>query len=269
MTKSNPDIWRQHMLDIVEPYKDAPLLLSGGMDSGTILAAQLALGGKPQCYTFQLENFQSKDYKVARSMCHHYKLTLHCVEIPRDKLLDDVIKIITTFKTTKKTHIQCIHPMLYIADMMAEDAVSQCLIGTGGIVEDNRKCAVALHKHGEDAARKIRRENLLNTTGSATEKMHDTLKRVGIRPIEPYSVQPFADWHLSLDIAEINTPRQKGIALRAFPEFWRNNWWRPNSGLQMGTGIRRWHDTLLQTDNPKHYKSVVGIYNELGRQYAK
>jgi hypothetical protein len=160
--------------------------------------------------------------------------------------------------------------MLYLAAELQKNAVEKVYIGTGGIVEDNRKCAVMLAKYGELAARKYRAENLVvrGNPNSATRRMHETLEHYGVEGLEPFTYPDFASYSLGLDMAEINWPKIKGIAVRAFPEFWlTNKWYRKNSPLQVNSHIREWHDTLLKTSlNPnRRYKSVIGVYNELFR----
>ena len=40
--------------------------------------------------------------------------------------------------------------------------------------------------------------------------------------------------------------------------------YRRSSNMQINSGIREFHDLLLQTDlNQKNFKSVIGVYNQL------
>ena len=73
-------------------------------------------------------------------------------------------------------------------------------------------------------------------------------------------------------MAIINYPFQKGIAVRAFPEFWGlRPWRRRRDPLQVGSGIRAWHDELLSSAalNRRGSRLVVGVYNEMAREVGR
>lgn len=263
--------WRAHLLHVVAPY-DAPVLLSGGTDSGTILAALLAQGKRPHCYAYRVGPRDSPDAAAARRMCGEYGLRITVVEFPEDLgwLEQDVREVIALLRSARKAHVQCAQPIKALADAVRADGYTRAFVGTGGVIEDNRRHAIILGEEGEEACRAYRRKNLLETAGSATEQMHVMAGARGVRLIEPYSAQPLADYGLSLDVAQINSPRQKGLALRAFPEFWgdaaRPRWWRKNSPLQVNSGLRELHDRLLGLPhlNPGgRFKAVVAIYNRM------
>ena len=69
-------------------------------------------------------------------------------------------------------------------------------------------------------------------------------------------------------MADINFPRQKGIALRAFPSFFKEAKWRRNSPHQIDSGLRQLHDTLLSdtTLNTRQNKAVIAVYNNLKKE---
>lgn len=264
--------WHDNFITVVESMGDWPILLSGGLDSGTILAASLELGRTPHCYSFRIGQKDHTDVTVSRQMCDRYGLEHTVVDVPREqaKLIEDIQRIMIMHHSSGKTVVQCCHPMLYLAERLQADGVEKVYIGTGGVVEDNRKSAVILHQEGEDAARQYRSQNLVirGNPDSATRKMHETLEHYGVQGLEPYTDPSFAPYSLGLDMGEINTPKIKGIAARAFPSFWMaNKWYRKNSPLQVNSRLREWHDTLLKTSlnqGGKH-KTVRGLYNDIYR----
>jgi asparagine synthetase B (glutamine-hydrolysing) len=261
--------WRLRFLKAMAGLENVPLLLSGGTDSGTILAAQLALGGRPDLYSFRIGDKDHEDVRVARLMAETFQLTLQVVDIPRteEQLVADLAAVSRFVdRPIRKSHVQCAQPILHLSRRLQRDGHRRAIAGTGGVVEDNRRCAVLLAREGEYAARTLRRKNLLELAGSATESMHRAAAACEVEMVEPFSSQPFADYSLSLDMADINRPKQKGIALRAFPEFWVSGWYRPNSPLQVNSGIREWHDTLLSSSwNVDDNKDVAAVYRRMAR----
>lgn len=267
-------IWRLKFLNVLQGLPDAPILLSAGMDSGTILAGSLALGRLPACYTFHVGESDSVDSGLAVKMCEHYGLALTNVSIPRNQvqLVADIILIMRRFDTRRKTAIQCAQPLIHMGRALAADGFDKAYCGTGGVVEDNRKCAVLLHQYGEGAARRYRASSLVarGAEGSATRFMHLAIESEGVELLEPFVADGWREYSLNLPMAVINYPKIKGIAALAFPEFWlENNWYRINSPMQVNSGLREWHDTLIQSEyNHRRSKSVIGVYNDLFRDLA-
>jgi len=268
--------WRNRFLAVVEDLGPAPILLSGGTDSGTILAAQLALGWRPDLWSFRFEFVPSRDWIVSDLMATHYGLTFHTVEIANSEIRSDVERLIELTGESKKSHVQCGHPIMRIAEILGGFFWTRtAYVGTGGVIEDNRRGSEILHYDGEEAFREYRRENLLKweEQRTATWRMIDVAATFGVELLQPFATQPFADYSLSLDSDEINSPKQKGIALRAFPEFWSNGWYRRNEFLQKGSGLSAAHDAVLlgdpDLDPDGRWKSVTGIYNEIRRRQER
>ena len=181
--------WRALMIDAVRPVASLPLLLSGGIDSGTLLAAALACGARPACYVFQLGGVESEDARAARSMALTLGCSLSTVESPRtlDRLVADVQVVTKFIGHGQKTHVQCCHPVLHLVRRLREDGHECAVIGTGGVVEDARACAVILGRDGEAAARAHRRERLLGTGPSATNSMIALARSLGVEMVQPYA----------------------------------------------------------------------------------
>lgn len=251
------------------------VLQSGGMDSLALTAALLSLGYEPLLVSFTIGGTEYADLRRARLVADTFGLVLRVVHIPRseEQLVSD-IRVAKQAGATLKTHIQCHQPVAHMARMITHECGPvEVVMGTGGICEDSRACMVAFGTFGEEAARRIRRENCIpgGKEGSATRFMHRALRDEGHTVVEPYTMPVLSEYALALDLVEINSPRQKGIALRAFPEFFqRCPVWAKNSSLQVGAGIRDWHDTLLQSAwNPSgEFRSVVAIYNRMNADVA-
>ena len=257
------EMWKELFLDALKPHQHLPLLFSGGMDSLTVLAGLMELGQKPHLYTYMLSDQPSKDAHSAQSNASRLNLNLSMVEIPQQNLLADVKEIIVMLPKVSKSAIQCGHPMKYLAQKIVNDGHDLVLCGTVGIVEDNRKVNVILSKFGEDKARDYRTELLKKAGLSGTSGMRLVSEKYGVKLIEPYRNKALMEYQLSLDMGDINSPCQKGIALRAFPTFFNEAKWRRNSPHQVNSGIRELHDKLLLDPkiNFRNNKAIIGVYN--------
>jgi hypothetical protein len=112
-----------------------------------------------------------------------------------------------------------------------------------------------------------------NDLTCGTGWMHEVCSQFDVPAEEPYSDEPLVSYALSLQIPELaRGPQgnniQKGIAWRAFPDFWsRPGYWRRNKSFQVSTGIREWHDDVLLNDpemNPGgRAQRVVAVYNRI------
>jgi asparagine synthetase B (glutamine-hydrolysing) len=263
--------WRAALLQTVaETCVGLPVLLSGGMDSTTLVVANVVLGYRPTCYSFTVGEVEHSDLRAARRVTDDLGLPLVVVDIPRteDQLVGDVRRLIADLGTTLKTAIQCAQPISHMARRLRADGYSRATIGTGCIVLDDRRVAIIAHDEGEDAARVYRAakhgdKDLDRGTGA----MHRIARLRGIELVEPYTAEPVVSVGLAIDYAEMNRPRQKGIALRAFPEYFSvYPWWRRNRPLQVGSGLREWHDTLLASSwNLRGSRAVVAVYRDLAR----
>lgn len=270
--------WRERLeTSITEDVpEDAHICLSGGVDSGTLLAAMLGMGRKPICWGFRLGTQNHPDLVVARRMAQDFGLQFRVVDIPRNEatLLDGIRRSYQATGLYFKTAIECAHPMLRMGEAIAEHTPQAYVVfGTGGVVEDNRTVNQLWHKarrtprgsKEREAVDRARRHNLYNWRGSATGAMVLAVEHFGLTVVQPFANPTLGDFQLSLTIDEVNTPKQKGIALRAYPAFWRRGYYRSNSSLQVATGVREWHATLLQNPqyNPQEFSSMTPVYRRM------
>lgn len=274
MTDAAAAEWRERFISTIEaigPEPEPVVLQSGGLDSLTITAALCSLGLRPRLVTFSIGGAEYPDLKRVRRVADRLDLPLTVVEIERteERLVEDIRKVIA-LGATNKTHVQCWQPVAAMSEAIAcEFGPSQVWMGTGGICEDSRSCVVAWKQFGEAAARAIRSTTLVpgGQDGTATAWMHRALTDRTHVVAEPYAHESFRSYSLALDLAEINRPRQKGIAVRAFRDWYVETDAVPprNSSLQVGSGIREWHDTLLRSEryNPDGHKAVVAIYRRI------
>lgn len=269
--------WREALLDTLGRFPDVPLLLSGGMDSVTLLAGLTVLGERPLCLTFALEGEESPDVVAAREVAAYAGVPLSISWIRRSTLRENAREAVRVGGTARKTAVQCVAGILPLLRRLRDGGYQEALIGTGGVCEDNRRAQVLSADRSpgvRDELDALRRRNLYALDeGSATRVMSRVGAERGISLFEPFALQPIAEVGLRMSWEQMNTPRQKGIALRAFPEFFGDpgcpRFWRRNASLQVAGGIREWHDNLLSMPdmNPDgKWKRVQGVYGRLLEQ---
>lgn len=268
--------FRRLMMNSVEKTGNQPIFLSGGIDSATILAASLALGWKPLCITFYLGS-QSLDFLMSQSMAENFSCEFIPVKIipTIENLKKDVNKIIE-MGTTRKTFIQCMQPFLYMVPELAKRGYHHAYWGmaSGDLVGDSREAHFAHHRSVKEWNEKRRfaadiyHKNKLNTSdGWINDRLE---KYYHFTAIDPYWNHDLREYILSKTFEELHRPKNKWLYVEAFPEFWGKNefWYRRHSNLQINSGIREWHDKLLDLPEYKmlQSKSVKKIYNYIGNK---
>jgi asparagine synthetase B (glutamine-hydrolysing) len=254
-----------------ELFREAilPLMFSGGVDSMTNLAAILSLGYKPpHCYTFRLGERDSTDVQVARHACTHFNISHTIVSIPQTEevLLADICRVLRIIDKAKKTHVQCSQPFLYLAEVAKQDGYTEALIGMAAddLWGTARAIAAYIKIRGEEWCRDMRRY-YISYVGGSDDSCAKTSLACGVQLHDPWRNPAIVDFLLACNWNDMHVPKPKALALRAFPEFWKCGvWYRRNSSLQVNSGVREWHDTLLQSKhNPTHAKAIIVIYRHM------
>lgn len=271
--------YREALLDTLGAVpRQTPILLSGGMDSMTLLFGSLALEREPVAYSYALENWNySEDWEAAHAVCVEYGLTHLTVRLPTDdaELVELTRRVIRIGKTTRKTAVQCLYAIVPLIETIYEHGHRGVITGTGGIVSDNRRAKILgadYEKNREELEAQRRSDLLGGDPESATEVMKRVIQELRVIPWEPYSMEPLAEVGLSIPYPEMNDPVAKGVGCRAFPEFFGEppyRWWRQNSSLQVNGGIRDLHERLLSLPvNKRGSQRVVGVYNDIEAELA-
>lgn len=256
-------------VDVIDPHSDGELMLSGGVDSATVLFAMLEAGRRPRCLTFYLEGVESRDLRVSRSMCQEFGLEHVAVMVPRlpATIREDSRKIIelvdwSRLSSLKKTVVQCVHPFLYLYPAMVGP---RPIFGLGG---DNfhlpeRTWRVLLHEKGDEAIRLVRRSWSADPNYSDWH-IQDLGRRVyGKTPVDLYDFTWLGAWFQQFDDVHLNKPCQKWSAVGMFNDYWnRGRWFREQSSFQVNSGLREAHDTIMEPQD----KSVVSVYNRMAHQ---
>lgn len=175
---------------------------------------------------------------------------------------EDVFKIIKEYKTAKKTAVQCIHPFIYIMPTVKEKDIISGLYADD-LYGTSRKGNI-IGRRSKKEFDEYRRKQLAQKDYSCVY-IKECARKYGKNLITPFVGGFTEEYLMSLDWKEMNGKRPKMIAVKAFEDYYmKNAWYRKNSNLQVNSGIREYHDLLLNTPmNKRKNKSVTGIYNDI------
>jgi len=266
--EADAKVARELLVEAVRPFADVPILLSGGMDSATLLFSLLELGRKPSVFTFRLERHLSEDFTTARDMAKTFDLPFYPIVIPEsiEVLIADVRRIVSLLESSRKTWIQCAHPFLYIpAEVRSRgfDSVlwAGCLDYYFGA---SRKAQVAYKTKGEESFLRARLA-AIDDPNSSDFALVKTAKSGGIDLIDVFLTDALRRFFFGLTFRELHFEREKGFGLFIFPEYWkRGAWYRKKSNFQINSKIREYHDRLLRTEyNKRNARAVVAVYNDV------
>jgi asparagine synthetase B (glutamine-hydrolysing) len=258
-----------HLFDKITDKTSVAVLFSGGTDSLTCLFSLMELGIKPTLYSFHLENTIHRDIEISKQVAEYYELNHVIIEIKRDitQLQNDVKYLIETFKISRKTNVQCTYPFLHVLPQIKEKFI------VSGLCADDlygTAKSVAI-KGGKDKVvlDDIRRKTLSSLDSSAYKSIKELVENVHEKVfITPYRSQEVIDYMFQFSWAEMNKPKQKQIAYSAYQYYFeKQNIYRKNTNLQVGSKIREWHSELVNTELNKNDRHRVDeIYKDIARE---
>lgn len=267
MTKHSAELRELILGYLAAMPPDAALLLSGGVDSATLLAGMLALGRRPVVYTTSISGETNPDAEAAAAMAATFGLAHHIVGPRRDNdvLIDDVRRIIEIIGVSTKTHVQVCHALLYPIERAVHDGHRVVLSGLGADdLWGTSRTAVVAYKNGGDKAWTAVRSARVGTFVSDHSAVR-LAATIGADLRLPYHEPSVESWALGLRYNDVHGAFIKSLSVGAFPEFWeRGDFYRRNKNAQIVTGIREWHDDLLSSSlNVRQSRWVVGVYNDI------
>lgn len=263
--------WRDALLMTLADLPDMPIMLSGGMDSMSLLAGLVTLGRKPDCITYRMADSFSEDMAVANRITRDLGVPHHHVLISEDPamLRADAERAIGRVGS-RKVRVECYVPMFHLAEYASRVLnASSAVTGDPGIIEDMRAYQVATHAtHGIDNDEmKVMRRRGYGEVGPGSAAMRTAASDAGVTLVGPFALEPIASVSLALEPYAINYPRHKGIALRAFPDIFGKGrertssgyrYWKPNKSLQTASGYAEHVMRAFGESEPKRMRGVYG-----------
>lgn len=256
----------------IEDKSNVALLFSGGTDSLTCLFSLMEIGIKPTLYSFHLEHTVHKDIEISKQVAEYYNLPHKIVEIKRNliQLKNDVKYLVRTFNITRKTNVQCTYPFLHVLPEIKEKWV------VSGLCADDlygtaKSVAIKASKD-KSVFDQIRSKTLSNINSSAYRSIKELVEDVhGKKFLTPYRHPEIVNYFMRFSWEELNKPKQKQIAHESYKEYFnRQNIYRKNTNLQVGSKIREWHSELVNTDLNKNERHRVDeIYKDIWKESNK
>lgn len=247
--------------------KSVAVLLSGGIDSASIMFSLLESGKSVTAYSFMLDGKMSTDFSLARRNAKLFGCDFVPVFLPvliRD-LKYDLIRL-KNLGAKKKTDFECGWPMLYAYREIKERVVASGM-GADGHFCISKKGMIHWRNRIDDF-----RRGLYSSKTYAQKPIHAGIASgLGKVIFMPYLSKAMQDEFLGTSWNDVNRPNQKQPILNAFPEYFRRMKIMKHVNLQLGdSGIAEHFETLLRSDwNLRGHKSVVGIYNDVARGILK
>jgi asparagine synthetase B (glutamine-hydrolysing) len=261
-----------HLFDKITDKSSVAVLFSGGTDSLTCLFSLLDLNIRPTLYSFHLENTIHKDIEISKQVAEFYSLDHEIIEIKRDlnQLQKDVRYLVETFKITRKTNVQCTYPFLHVLPHIKEKFV------VSGLCADDlygTAKSVAI-KGGKDKQKldEIRQRTFSDLNSSAYRPIKELVENIHNKVfVAPYRSEEVIEYMFKFSWEQMNKPKQKQIAYSAYQDYFeKQNIYRKNTNLQVGSKIREWHSELVNTEiNKFNRRRVDEIYKDLGRELTK
>lgn len=241
---------------------------SAGVDSNAVVLALRDAGKKVTVASFTLQGRESTDFLAAEENARRLGLPFLPVYLPTDpRVVDaDLRRLIVRDGLRHKTTIECVWPFLYVT--FAANRAGFDGIATGAAADGHyglSKNALIHHRGTVEALDGFRRRYFASDHGPAwqaafVDRLARTMSMTAIAPwADSRMIEAFMGWSWG----EVNRPRQKEPARRAFPAL-DALVINPHTNLQLGdSGIAALLGSVALGLAPGRWKNPVGAYNAI------
>lgn len=248
------------------------LLLSGGLDSGAILAACMQTGVKVDCFSITLGPHLNQDARYARVRAEHFRkknpdLSFEVLHVPRtfEATVKTVEWCIDFSGASLKTAIEVMVMVKPAVEELKRRGYQTILNGmTGGVLWGlGKEDVFARSRDGEIGWQKVREENLAYEYSgfppNATRVARGYCQDLGMTWVDPLA--SLSSLLLECTFAEMHRPKQKGMVLAAYPDLALTP--HEMGGLQVQGGVREYCQLIASQQG---FKTAQGWYNKLAAQ---
>lgn len=246
---------------------------SGGIDSSVLIMSCLDLGYKPYVLSFKMDNrSDSYDFDAARKLAKRFDLDFVPVLLPSSPeiILEKIIYEIKHFQIKKKTAIECVYPMMFVFDTCEQLGIQNLICGhaADGHYALSKK-AMIHYRSTQELYQQFRKTYFKNKNVAQSETLNQIAKEKNINLYLPYMQQTYFDLFNDLSWFEVNTPRQKELIRRDFPELDVMKL-KNHLNLQLGDSyIAETIGSEVLKQIAPNAKSPITAYNKLWKQYGQ
>ncbi len=248
-------------------YEEIALLLSGGVDSLSILFSLRELDKKVYPYTFYLEGYTSPDLKQSRKVSQIYNLPLVEVEVPRENIKEDIIKLAKDYKCKTKVSFETNLHLLYTFPEIKQEIVATGLVS--GTLWGTAKSVILKFRDDKEGFDNDRIHCYYDFRDKVQLDIFE--KQYNLKVVNPYFNENLFNFSLRYDWHFLNKPFQKWIIVNAFPEEFKKTGIRKESPYQLNSGMARYCETFL-TDkefNPNNRSRMLDVYRDIAKKYGE
>ena len=270
--KDNAKILRQKLIQTISKQTQkndiVGLMLSGGIDSSSILYSLLELQKDIHAYTFYLEGFESQDLKAARRLCEINNIPLTEIKIPLKTIKKNILYL-SEIGCIKKTQFET---KIHYLDLFPN--VEERIL-LSGVEADNLQGTVRsmiLQSSKDPQKFKRLREKAYDYAINTNLPIDYSLaENNGIQLKCPFAEKEIFDFYLQFDWQYLNKPYEKWILMNAFSEYFKKDGFRRHSDMQINSNMREYCKTLVSdnTINPKGRKRINEAYRDLAKLRGK
>lgn len=244
------------------PDKDIAVLLSGGIDSSSIAISAKRVGKNVHAYTFTLETFESYDYLKSKELCEYFGWDFVGIKIPTNEIKEKFKLMFEKYECSKKTHIECLFPMLYVIPEIKERYIFSG-IGSDSYCGLSKNDAIISRNNKKEFDKLRNKKYEMDDNISCIKQIKNLCKENEKQFILPFKNKDILDYYLNFSWEEINKPKQKYLIRKCYPELEemkiKNHW-----NYQLCAGIDKLFETLLNDNeiNFKNRKRMLDVYRD-------
>jgi len=230
----------------------AALLLSGGVDSISVVFALHRLGIKIHAYSFRLDIQDNYDFNKAKEISEIMNWEFTGVVINTSNLVADFHKLVS-LGAKKKTNFEATYPFLHVFPKIKEAKIATGWAADGyyGL----SKKANIHFKHTKELFDKFRDNYFLPENCASYSFLKKVSDMHNKKLVAPYLDSKVKDYFYTMDWDELNKPYQKHHVRKAFEkEFNMIGKVNKHLNLQLESKVDKLFETLID-NNRINFKS--------------
>lgn len=259
---------KKRLKEALKPH-DGPFaaLMSGGIDSHAVLFSLLELGKKVHCYSFTLDDRESRDFRAAKNTAAALSLPFTPIVLSTDikKLKKDVKYLVQDLGLTSKAAIESLWGLSKAVDASKQPFITSGLAAGLYFVETKSGCMH--YKNRTDEYRAEKWPKAMSAAGQTAAMIRHAQKRKKTW-ISPFLTRAMFNEFQGTTWEQLNQPKLKQPMHDQFAsQLEQVRVYAPQS-LQLGdSGISDLFKLLLEDDewNQWGYKSTSGIFNRVAK----